>query len=90
MHLQKVIEETEAMIADNSIFAEELQHARAELTALIGDLGSHQQVFVEKLAASVDEKGQYKVAHSKNTAELSKKLCRQLGLNEKTTDLIYF
>ena len=38
----------------------------------------------------MDEKGQYKVAHSQNTADLSRKLCKQLGLNEKTTDLIYY
>ena len=90
MHLQKAIEKTEALIAEDSIFAEELQHARAELTALIGDLGIQQQAFVEKLAKAVDEKGQYKVAHSQNTADLSKKLCKQLGLNEKTTDLVYY
>lgn len=90
MHLQKTIEETEAVLADESVFAEELQHVRAELTALIGDLGVQQQAFVERLAKAVDEKGQYKVAHSQNTAELSKKLCRQLGLNEKTTDLVYY
>ena len=90
MHLQKTIEETETLINDDSIFAEELQHKRAELTALIGDLGVQQQAFVEKLAKAVDEKGQYKVAHSQNTAELSKKLCKQLGLNEKTTDLVYY
>lgn len=90
MHLQKTIEETETLINDNSIFAEELQHKRAELTALIGDLGVQQQAFVEKLAKAVDEKGQYKVAHSQNTAELSKKLCKHLGLNEKTTDLVYY
>ena len=75
---------------DESIFIEELQHMRAELTALIGDLGSHQQAFVERLAKAVDEKGQYKVAHSQRTAELSRKLCNQIGLNEKTTDLIYY
>ena len=90
MHLQKTIEETEVLIAEESIFAEDLQHKRAELTALIGDLGVQQQAFVEKLAKAVDEKGQYKVAHSQNTAELSKKLCKQLGLNEKTTDLVYY
>lgn len=90
MHLQKTIEETEDLINDDNVFAEELQHKRAELTALIGDLGVHQQAFVEKLAKAVDEKGQYKVAHSQNTAELSKKLCKQLGLNEKTTDLVYY
>ncbi len=90
MHLQKTIEETEVLINDENVFAEDLQHKRAELTALIGDLGVQQQAFVEKLAKAVDEKGQYKVAHSQKTAELSKKLCKQLGLNEKTTDLVYY
>ncbi len=90
MHLQKTIEQAEELIADKTVVPEELQHMRAELTALIGDLGSHQQSFVERLAKAVDEKGQYKVAHSQRTAELSRKLCRQLGLNEKTTDLVYY
>ena len=90
MHLQKAVEHAEVLIADSKVFPEELQQMRAELTALIGDLGTHQQAFVEKLAASVDEKGQYKVSHSQNTAELSKKLCKHLGLNEKTTDLVYY
>ena len=90
MHLQKTIEETDSLINDEEVFAEDLQHKRAELTALIGDLGVQQQAFVQKLAKAVDEKGQYKVAHSQNTADLSRKLCKQLGLNEKTTDLIYY
>ena len=90
MHLQKTIEETESLINDEKVYAEDLQHKRAELTALIGDLGTNQQAFVERLAKAVDEKGQYKVAHSQNTADLSRKLCRQLGLNEKTTDLVYY
>lgn len=90
MHLQKAVEAAEKLINDNSVVTEELQQMRAELTALIGDLGSNQQAFVEKLAKAVDEKGQYKVAHSQNTAELSRKLCKQLGLNEKTTDLVYY
>lgn len=90
MHLQKTIEQVEEIIIDDSVLPEELQHMRAELTALIGDLGSHQQSFVERLAKAVDVKGQYKVAHSQRTAELSKKLCKQIGLNEKTTDLIYY
>ena len=90
MHLQKTIEEAEMLIKEDNIFAEDLQHKRAELTALIGDLGTQQQAFVEKLAKAVDEKGQYKVAHSQHTAELSRKLCKQLNLNEKTTDLVYY
>ncbi len=90
MHLQQVIEHTELCIIDEQISEKVLQHQRAELTALIGDLGTQQQAFVEKLAKAVDEKGQYKVAHSQNTAELSKKICHQLGLNEKTTDLVYY
>jgi HD-GYP domain-containing protein (c-di-GMP phosphodiesterase class II) len=90
MHLQKTVEQAEELIASENVVAEELQHMRAELTALIGDLGSNQQAFVERLAKAVDEKGQYKVAHSHRTAELSRKLCRQIGLNEKTTDLVYY
>ena len=90
MHLQKTIESAEELIADEHVSSEELQHMRAELTALIGDLGSWQQSFVERLAKAVDAKGQYKVAHSQNTAELSRKLCKQLNLNEKTTDLVYY
>ena len=90
MHLQKAVESAENLIAETAIIPEELQQMRAELTALIGDLGTNQQAFVEKLAKAVDEKGQYKVSHSQNTAELSKKLCKQLGLNEKTTDLVYY
>ena len=90
MHLQKTIETVEELINDEGVLPEELQHMRAELTALIGDLGTQQQAFVERLAKAVDEKGQYKVAHSQNTAELSRKLCKQLGLNEKTTDLVYY
>ena len=90
MHLQKAIEQVVACIADEQASDKTLQHQRAELTALIGDLGSQQQAFVEKLAKAVDEKGQYKVSHSQNTADLSKKLCIHLGLNEKTTDLVYY
>ncbi len=90
MHLQKAVEHAENLIEETAIIPEELQQMRAELTALIGDLGTNQQAFVEKLAKAVDEKGQYKVSHSQNTAELSKKLCKQLGLNEKTTDLVYY
>ena len=90
MHLQKAVEHAEELISDETISQEELQQMRAELTALIGDLGTHQQAFVERLAKAVDEKGQYKVSHSQNTAELSKKLCRQIGLNEKTVDLVYY
>ncbi len=90
MHLQKSVEHAEKLISEDGIYPEELQQMRAELTALIGDLGTHQQAFVEKLAKAVDEKGQYKVSHSQNTAELSKKLCKQLQLNEKTTDLVYY
>ncbi len=90
MHLQKVIEHIQEVLKDDVVNEKELQHQRAELTALIGDLGTQQQAFVEKLAKAVDEKGQYKVSHSQNTAELSKKLCKQIGLNEKTTDLVYY
>ena len=91
MHLQQVVEDVEAdLITLDNIPEKVLQRHRAELTALIGDLGTQQQAFVEKLAKAVDEKGQYKVSHSQNTADLSMKLCIHLGLNEKTTDLVYY
>lgn len=88
--LQKVIDETNAIMADEHSSVGDLQHARAELTALIGDLCDYQQSFVEHLAYAVDTKGQYTVSHSKNTAKLAREICHQLGLNEKTTDLIYY
>ena len=67
-----------------------MKSVRGELTALIGDLCDYQQEFVEKLAQAVDMKGQYKVSHSQNTADIARKICRELKLNEKTTDLIYY
>ena len=60
------------------------------MTAIIGDLQDQQQAFVETMARAVDVKSRYKSNHSKSVAELAKELCHQLGLNEKTTDLIYY
>ena len=90
MTLQGEIDNTNILIADEESHMSDLQHSRAELTALIGDLCDYQQSFVENLARAVDIKGRYNVSHSKNTAELARKICKQLGLNEKTTDLIYY
>ncbi|MDR1168868.1 MAG: HD domain-containing protein [Heliobacteriaceae bacterium] len=90
MSLQSVIDEAKKLIEDESSTVGALQHIRAELTALIGDLCNYQQKFAEHLAFAVDAKGQYKVSHSTNTAELARKICRRLELNEKTTDLIYY
>lgn len=90
MTLQGEIDTTNKLIDDETSSVSDLQHERAELTALIGDLCDYQQSFVEHLANAVDAKGQYKVSHSQNTANLARKLCKALGLNEKTTDLIYY
>ena len=90
MALQQNIDFANGLIEDEFSTVGDLQHIRAELTALIGDLCDYQQGFVEHLANAVDTKGGYKVAHSKNTAGLARRICRQLGLNEKTTDLIYY
>ena len=57
---------------------------------MICDLGIAQQNFVEALANSVNEKSEYKTNHAQNVATLSKEICKQLELNEKTTDLIYY
>lgn len=88
--LQKTIDDANAFIDDEHSTVATLQHIRAELTALIGDLCDYQQSFVEHLAYAVDTKGQYRVSHSKNTAKLAREICHKLGLNEKTTDLIYY
>lgn len=90
MSLQKMTEEASLLIENNDAAVGDLQHMRAELTALIGDLGDQQQLFVQRLASAVDAKGQYKISHSQNTANMSRLICKQLGLNEKTTDLIYY
>ena len=90
MTLQQTIDDTNKFIEDEYSQTSDLQHIRAELTALIGDLCDYQQSFVEHLANAVDTKGQYTVSHSKNTANIARKICRELGLNEKTTDLIYY
>lgn len=90
IELQGQVDETNKILADDNADVSDMQHLRAELTALIGDLCDYQQNFVEELAKAVDTKGQYKVAHSQNTANLAKLLCKELGLNEKTTDLIYY
>ena len=88
--LQRTIDAAHKLIDDEHSIVGDLQHIRAELTALIGDLCDYQQNFVQNLANAVDTKGGYKVAHSKNTANLARKICKELGLNEKTTDLIYY
>ena len=90
MELQALVDETHKLLENPDADISDLQHLRAELTALIGDLCDFQQNFVEELAKAVDAKGQYKVSHSQNTANLARQICKQLGLNEKTTDLIYY
>ncbi|MBR1425211.1 HD domain-containing protein [bacterium] len=88
--LQKVIDRVKKSIEDTDSQEFELKEYRGDLTALIGDLCDYQQNFVENLANAVDRKGQYKVSHSRNSARLARSICSKLGLNEKTTDLIYY
>ncbi|MBO6256593.1 HD domain-containing protein [bacterium] len=88
--LQRVIDQTNKEIGNSDSSEFELKKLRGDLTALIGDLCDYQQGFVEALATAVDRKGQYTVAHSRNSAKLSRNICSKLGLNEKTTDLIYY
>ena len=90
MELQSRIDETNKLLDDENANITDMQHIRAELTALIGDLCDYQQNFVVELAKAVDTKGQYKVSHSQNTADIARKICKDLGLNEKTSDLIYY
>lgn len=88
--LQKLIDTVTRLLNKDDVSTMEYQNLRAQLTAIIGDLGDQQQTFVEKLAYASDLKGQYKREHSSQCANLSKEICIKLGLNEKTTDLIYY
>lgn len=88
--LQNAIDHTQKLVSIPETSEIQLKQQRAELTALIGDLCDYQQNFVEALANAVDRKGQYTVSHSRNTAKLARSICKKLGLNEKTTDLIYY
>ena len=90
MSLQTTVDETNRLLQEDAVSEMELKHMRTELTALIGDLEDEQQNFVQLLAKAVDAKGEYKVAHSQLTADLSRKICKKLKLNEKTSDLIYY
>lgn len=90
MLLLKLTDKTSKLLDDEDVVSADLQHYRAELTALIGDLGEEQQGFVEMLAKAVDAKSEYHNNHSQCVADLSKEICCALGLNEKTKDLIYY
>ncbi len=90
MSLKKLTEETEKLINDENVNISQLQNNRAELTALIGDLSSEQQWFVENLAKAVDAKSNFKNNYSHDVADLAKELSSAIGLNEKTKDLIYY
>lgn len=63
---------------------------RAQITESIADLGIHQQQFVEGLSEAIDARNNYTRGHSKNVAEVARRLGETLELNEKTVDLIYF
>lgn len=88
--LQNQVEKTHTLIETPETSEIEFKQLRAELTAQIGDLCDYQQSFVEALANASDRKGQYTVSHSRNTAKIARNICKNLGLNEKTTDLIYY
>ncbi len=90
MSLKKLTEETDKLINCENVTISRLQNNRAELTALIGDLSSEQQYFVENLAAAVDAKSNFKNNYSHEVAELAKEISTYIGLNEKTKDLIYY
>ncbi|MCD7740170.1 MAG: HD domain-containing protein [Candidatus Gastranaerophilales bacterium] len=90
MSLEKLTEETAKLINQQDVTISQLQNNRAELTALIGDLSSEQQWFVEDLAIAVDAKSNFKNNYSHEVADLAKEISTALGLNEKTKDLIYY
>lgn len=90
MALEKLTETTAELINKDDVTVLQLQNNRAELTALIGDLSSEQQCFVEHLAIAVDAKSNFKNNYSHSVADLVREISTELGLNEKTKDLIYY
>ena len=90
MILKRLTEETDSILEDADVTTSFLQHHRAELTSVIGDLGEEQQNFVEMLAEAVDAKSEFNNNHSQRVADMAKSICEYLGLNEKTKDLIYY
>ncbi|MCD7779717.1 MAG: HD domain-containing protein [Candidatus Gastranaerophilales bacterium] len=90
MSLEKLTEETDRLINKKDVTVSQLQNNRAELTALIGDLSSEQQWFVEDLAVAVDSKSNFKNNYSHQVADLANEISTALALNEKTKDLIYY
>ena len=90
MSLEKLTDETEELINNPDVTISQLQNNRAELTALIGDLSSEQQWFVEDLAKAVDAKSNFKNNYSHDVADLAREISTEIGLNEKTKDLIYY
>ncbi len=90
MNLQRLIEDTQNLLDNPNPTPMELRHLRTELTAVIGDLGDEQQMFVEAMASAVDAKGHYVKEHSTKVAKLARRIAEYLHLNEKTTDLIYY
>ena len=69
MSLEKLTEETNKLINLEDVTVSQLQNNRAELTALIGDLSSEQQWFVEDLAKAVDAKSNFKNNYSHDVAD---------------------
>ena len=90
MSLEKLTEETDKLLEQEDVTVSQLQNKRAELTALIGDLSSEQQWFVEHLAKAVDAKSSFKNNYSQDVADLTREISSAIGLNEKTKDLIYY
>ncbi|MDD3149261.1 MAG: HD domain-containing protein [Candidatus Gastranaerophilales bacterium] len=90
MRFKDLIAETELILLDDFVTVMELRQLRAELTAIIGDLGDEQQMFVEAIATAANVKGQYEKEHSLKVAQIAKNICSHLKLNEKTSDLVYY
>lgn len=88
--LQDLMDEANELIKEEEASNSHMTRLRAQLTSSIGDLGIEQQRLVESLASAVDAKSEFTKEHSKNVAEFARDLSRQMNLNEKTTDLIYY
>ncbi len=88
--LQRLVAQAQIEIGKDDTEISELRNLRAQITESIADLGSHQQAFVEHLGAAIDARNRFSRGHSKHVAQIARAIAEELGLNEKTVDLVYY
>lgn len=90
LHLQRLLDQAQTFIRQETPQISEMLSLRAQLTETIADLGRYQEFFVESLANAIDARNNYTYGHSQGVAHIAKRIAEEMGLSEKTTDLVYY